>query len=105
MRSWEMDRQNGGAPPEFEEQSRMAGEMLERSLMRAVNSVETELARVVRTGEADLDRLARRITETLAQLAVDGVFGGGSARDDGAKSLNGIATAVARAARRGSRFT
>ena len=101
-----MDRQNGGAPPDFEEQSRVAGEMLERSLMKAVGTVETELARVVRSGEADLDRLARRITETLAQLAVDSVFGGGSAAsDDGAKSLNGIATAIARAARRGSRFT
>ena len=102
-----MDRQNDGAPPDFEEQSRVAGELLERSLMRAVSSVETELARVVRTGEADLDRLARRITETLAQLAVDSVFGGGggSVEGDGAESLSGIATAIARAARRGSRFT
>ena len=101
-----MDRQDGGAPLDFEAQSREAGEVLERYLMRAVTSVETELARVMRTGEADVDRLARRITETLAQLAVDSVFGGGSpAGDDGAKSLNGIATAIARAARRGSRFT
>jgi hypothetical protein len=101
-----MNRQDGGGPPDFEEQSRAAGEMLERSLLKAVSSVETELARVVRTGEADLERLARRITETLAQLAVESVFGGGNAGgSDVAGSLNGIATAIARAARRGSRFT
>jgi len=101
-----MVRNDGGAPPDFEEQSRAAGEMLERSLLKAVSSVETELTRVMRTGEADLDRLAQRITQTLAQLAVDSVFGGGGAEGgDGAGSPNGIAAAIARAARRGSRFT
>jgi hypothetical protein len=102
-----MNNQDGGAP-DFEEQSRAASEMLERSLMKAVGSVETELTRVMRAGEADLDRLARRITETLAQLTVDSVFGnagGGATGDEGAGSLNGIATAIARAAQRGSRFT
>lgn len=96
-----------GATPDFEEQSRLAGEMLERSLLRAVSSVEAELQRVVRTGEADLDRLAARIAETLAKLAVDSVFGGagGDAADrPGAASTNQFAAAIARAARRGSRF-
>ena len=103
-----MNSQDGGAPPDIEEQSRIASEMLERSLMKAVGSVETELARVMRAGEADIDRLARRITETLAQLAVDSVLGNagsGPTGSEGAGSLNGIATAIARAARRGSRFT
>jgi phage-related minor tail protein len=101
-----MDKQDGGMPPDLEEQSRVAGEMLERSLLRAVSSVETELTRVMRTGEADIERLAQRIAAMMAQLALDSVFGGGnSAGGDGAGSLNGIATAIARAARRGSRFT
>ena len=39
-----MNTRDGGMPPDFEEQSRIAGEMLERSLLRAVSSVETELA-------------------------------------------------------------
>jgi hypothetical protein len=92
---------------ELEEQARVAGEMLERSLMKAVSSVESELARVVRTGEADLDRLARKVAETLAQLAVDSALGGGGVRPAGetAGSLNGVAAAIARAARRGARFT
>jgi hypothetical protein len=100
-----MDRQDGGAPPDFEEQSRVAGEMLERSLLKAVGSVEAELTRVMRTGEADIERLAQRIAETLARLAVDSVFGVEGAAGDGAGSPNGIATAIARAVRRGSRFT
>jgi hypothetical protein len=102
-----MNRQNEGVAPDFEEQSRAAGEMLEQSLLKAVSTVESELTRVLRAGEADLERLARRIAETLAQLAVDSVFGGGSGgnADDAAGSLNGIATAIARAAQRGSRFT
>jgi hypothetical protein len=105
-----MTGRNGGGSPDFEEQSRVAGEMLERSLMKAVSSVETELGRVVRTGEADLERLARKIAETLAQLAIDSAVGGlgsgaPSAGGDAAGSLNGIASAIARAARRGARFT
>lgn len=89
-----------------------AGDALEQALLRATQTVERELARIVKTGEDDLDRLARRIAETLAQLALDGVLGGvagdgaqGAARDGGAASLNGIAAALARAARRGARFT
>lgn len=103
-----MNGTNGGGDADFEEQSRVAGEVLERSLLRAVSSAESELARVVRSGEAELDRLALRITETLAQLAIDGVLGARPVQaDSGAApaSLNGIAKAVARAARRGARFT
>jgi hypothetical protein len=76
--------------------------------MKAVSSVESELARVVRTGEADLDRLARKVAETLARLAVDNALGAADARPDGGEasgSLNGVAAAIARAARRGARFT
>jgi len=89
------------------EAGRVASEMLERSLMKAVGAVEAELARVVRTGEADIARLAGAIVEILAKVS--------TARDsgpidtagpgDGAVSLNQIAAAVARAARRGARFT
>lgn len=105
-----MNTRDGGMPPDFEEQSRIAGEMLERSLLRAVSSVETELERVVRTGEADLERLARKIVETLVQLAIDGVAvgsgsGAPSTGGDAAGSLNGIASVIARAVRRGARFT
>lgn len=105
-----MDEREDGGQRAFEDQSRMAGEMLERSLMKAVSSVEAELARVVRSGEADLDRLVRRMTEALAQLAADGALrddAAGQRQDpgDAAASLNGIATAIARAARRGMRFT
>lgn len=89
-----------------------AGDALEQALLRATQTVERELARIVKAGEDDLDRLARRIAETLAQLALDGVLGSGgdgglpgAARDGPASSLNGIATALARAARRGARFT
>lgn len=98
------DEQDGAA--------KAAGDALEAALMKATQTVERELARIVKTGEDDLDRLARKIAETLAQLAIDGVlggvFGGGGneARpDSGASSLNGIAAALAKAARRGSRFT
>jgi phage-related minor tail protein len=97
----------GGVTPDLEEHSRLAGEMLERSLLRAVSSVEAELQQVVRTGEADLNRLAARIAETLAKLAIDSVFsgaGGDTGGGSGAASTNGLATAIARAARRGSRF-
>lgn len=104
-----MDRKNERVLPDIEEQSRAASEMLERSLLQAVNSVEVELSRVMRAGEADVERLAQRIAQTVAQLAVDSVMGaaerGNGAEREGAGSLNGIATAIARAARRGSRFT
>jgi phage-related minor tail protein len=94
-----------------DEAAKAAGDALEAALMRATQTVERELARIVRTGEDDLDRLVRKIAETLAQLAIDGVIGsaiGGASEprtEAGPSSLNGIAAALAKAARRGSRFT
>lgn len=93
--------------------AKAAGDALERALLKATQSVERELARIVKTGEDDLDRLGRRIAETLAQLALDGVLGGlggGSVREapvneGAASSFNQIAAALAKAARRGARFT
>ena len=58
-----------------EDEARAAGDALEAALMRATQAVERELARIVKTGEDNLDRLARKIAETLAQLAIDGVIG------------------------------
>lgn len=95
-------------PGVFADQAQAAADALERSLLKAVGTVEAELSRVVRTGEDDLNRLARMIAETLARLTIDGVTGnevqqpGGGARG---ASLNQIAATVARAARRGARFT
>lgn len=93
-----------------DEAAKAAGDALEAALMKATQTVERELARIVRTGEDDLDRLARKIAETLAQLAIDGVIGsvmgGGEPKADaGPASVNGLAAALAKAARRGSRFT
>ena len=93
-----------------DEAAKSAGDALEAALMKATQTVERELARIVRTGEDDLDRLARKIAETLAQLAIDGVIGsvmGGdeTKADGGPSSVNGLAAALAKAARRGSRFT
>lgn len=94
------------------EAARSAGDVLEQSLLKAAHSLERELARIMKAGEDDLDRLARRIAETLARLAMDGVLGGTT--DAGADaslgagsngSLNQVAAALARAARRGARFT
>ncbi len=93
--------------------AKAAGDALERALLKATQSVERELMRIVKTGEDDLDRLGRKIAETLAQLALDGVLGGlggGASRDapadDGALlSFNQIATALAKVARRWMRFT
>lgn len=98
---------------EQDDAAKAAGDALERALMKATQSVERELARIVRTGEEDLDRLGRKIAETLAQLALDGVlggFGGGAKQETpadsgGLSSLNQVATALAKAARRGARFT
>jgi hypothetical protein len=94
------------------EQALAAGEALERALLSAAQSVERELARIVKTGEEDLDRLARKIAETLAQLALDGVMNtvigdpaAPTRSDPGLSSINGIAAALAKAARRGARFT
>jgi hypothetical protein len=94
---------------ERDEAARAAGDALEAALMKATQTVERELARIVRAGEDDLDRLARRIAETLAQLALDGVIGGMGAGPRGdaetqPSSINQIASALARAARRGARF-
>jgi len=95
-----------------DDDARAAGDALEAALMRATQAVERELGRIVKAGEDDLDRLARKIAETLAQLAIDGVIGsvlddggGGSAPPSGPASLNGIAAALARAVQRGGRFT
>ncbi len=92
-------------PPAFAERSRAAAEMLERSLLKAVGAVETELARVVRTGETDIERLAGLVVEIVARLGAAGVSGGASAPAETQGSLNQIATAIARAVRRGARFS
>lgn len=95
---------------EENEAAQAAGDALEAALLKATRTVERELSRIVKAGEDDLDRLARRIAETLAQLALDGLLGevgerSRPAADAGASSINQIAGALARAARRGSRFT
>ena len=92
------------------EAGRIASEALERSLMKAVGAVEAELARVVRAGEADIARLAGSIVEILTKISATQSAGPANAVDSGgavdaALSLNQIAAAVARAARRGARFT
>lgn len=96
-----------------DEAAQAAGDALEQALMKATRAVELELARIVKSGEDDLDRLANRITETLARLAIDGAMGTVFDRapvsanaDEGAHgSINQVAALVARAARRGVRFT
>ena len=90
--------------------ARGAGDVLEAALLKATQTVERELARIVKAGEDDLDRLARRIAETLAQLALDGLLEGGaegarSHSDVGPSSINQIAGMLAKAARRGARFS
>ncbi len=95
---------------ERDEAARAAGDALEAALLKATQTVERELARIVKSGEDDLDRLARRIAETLAQLALDGLLSGSAeasrpAADSGVSSVNQIAGALAKAARRGMRFT
>ena len=91
----------------FEDRSRVAAEMLEQSLMKALGNVEAELARVVRTGEADLERLAALFIETIARLANTGGAGGnGIGREAGdAASANQVAATIARAVLRGARFS
>ena len=89
---------------EVEQRSRAAADMLERSLMKVVGTIESELSLVVRNGEADLERLARLVAETLAKLAIDGALGQRPSGGEPA-SANQIAAAVARAARRGARFS
>lgn len=85
---------------------------LEQALLRAAHKVELELARIVKSGEDDLDRLVRRFAEAIAKVAIDTAFGNDfgssislpdSSRVSGA--VNQIAGAIAKAARRGQRFT
>ena len=96
-----------------DEAAQIAGEALEQALLKATRSVEAELTRIVKRGEDDLERLAGGIAETLARLAVEGMISGGSNSVEQAgaddrrgsdASLNQMATAVVRAARRGGRF-
>lgn len=95
---------------ERDEAASAAGDALEAALLKATQTVERELARIVKSGEDDLDRLARRIAETLAQLALDGLLGETvqtprTAAEAGVSSVNQIAGLLAKAARRGMRFT
>ena len=95
------------------ETAQAAGDALEQALLKAARVVELELARIVKSGEDDFDRLANRIAETLARLAVDGAMGAvfdhgpvsASAGEGAHGSINQVAALVARAARRGARFT
>lgn len=96
-----------------DEAAQAAGEALEQALLKATRSVEAELARVLKRGEDDLDRLVGRIGEALARMAIEGVIGAGSGapgssadgdRSGGELSMNQVATALMRAARRGGRF-
>lgn len=90
-----------------------AADALEQALLRATRSVELELARIVKSGEDDLDRLVRRFADALAKVAIEGALGaisGGAnaatpAGLGGGGSVNQIAEAIAKAARRGTRFT
>jgi hypothetical protein len=61
---------------EQDEAARAARDALEAVLPKATQTVERELMRIVKSGDDDLDRLARRIAETLAQLALYGLPGG-----------------------------
>jgi hypothetical protein len=95
---------------ERDEAASAAGDALEAALLKATQTVERELARIVKSGEDDLDRLVRRIAETLAQLALDGLLGETvqtprTATEAGVSSVNQIAGLLAKAARRGMRFT
>lgn len=98
-------KEDDGAVGALEDHAQTAADALERSLLKAVGNVEAELSRVLRTGESELDRLARMAAEVLAKLVVDGVAGPAPGSADAAGSLNQIAAAVVRAARRGARFT
>ena len=91
----------------LEERARVAGEMLEWSLMMAVGTVEAELSRVMRTGEADLERLAAMVLEVVDRLSRASEGGAPNSSGGGAEagSANQIATTVARAVRRGARFS
>lgn len=97
---------------ETDEAVEAAADAMERALMRAAQSVERELARIVKAGEDDIDRLSRKLAEILATGAINGLLGlasdgaqGGVDDDASGGSLNQIAAAVTRAARRGARFS
>jgi hypothetical protein len=86
------------------------GDALAAGLLNATQTVERQPTRIVKSGDDDLDRLARRIAETLAQLALDGCLGGyversTPASDTGASSMDRVAGPPAKPARRGTRFT
>jgi len=100
--------------------AKAAGEALEQAFAKAGRSIRSELEQLARSGEADLDRLAAKLVETLAQLAVRQVFGGSEragpvnvtmnvAGNAGASDVvgsgNQIAAMVARAVRKGARFS
>lgn len=101
--------------------AKAAGDALEQAFARAGRSIRSELETLARSGEADLDRLAAKLAETLAQLAVRQVLGtsgregapvnvtmnvaGGGGESGTAGSANQIAAAIARAVRRGARFS
>lgn len=85
------------------DEAQAMADLLERSLLKAVGSVEAELARVMRAGEADIERLARTVVEILGQLGAASTAA--PAGSDAAASLNQVAAAVTRAARRGARFS
>jgi hypothetical protein len=102
-----MDIEDDDATRALEERSRIAAEVLERSLLRALGNVEAELARVVRTGEADLERLAVLFIDTLTKLAGASGSGGdgGTSGSQAGVSANQLAAAITRMARRGARFS
>lgn len=101
--------------------ARAAAEQMQAEFAQAGRAVRSELEQLAKTGEADLDRLAKKLLETLAQLAVRQAFGGadgggspvnvvmnvaaGAGASDVVSSANQIAAAAARAVRRGARFT
>ncbi len=97
--------------------ARVAAEQVEAAFAKVGRAIRGEVTSLVKTGEADLDRLARKLVETLAQLAVKSVFGEvspvnvvmnvpqGAQASDILSSANQIAGAAARAVRRGVRFT
>lgn len=100
--------------------ARAAADEIERAFARAGRVISSEMTSFAKSGEADLDRLARKLVETLAQLAVRSAFGAegalspvnlvmhvapGAQAADVVSSANQIAAAAARAVRRGARFT
>lgn len=89
------------------------GDAMERALTKAAQGFERELSRILTSGEDVVERLARRIAEVLASAVVDGAAGAilGGRQDElrstesEVGSVNQLAVAIAKAARRGVRFT